>query len=98
MKKIIAGILIVWLAASCSGGSANHTKVEDSSTLNTLKDPADNTTANPDSVPGVANGAASSISGSTGAAGAGSGVTSPGSIDSSASQAGKKEQDSSRHK
>lgn len=78
MKYLLLLMIGGWIA-SCSDNSPARTNVEDSSTINTIKE---NSTSSSDSVPGISNGV-STVSGSTGAGTPGSGVSTPAKIDSS---------------
>lgn len=68
--------------ASCADNSPAKTNIEDSSTINAVQEEAaTNAASNTDSIPGVHNGG-STVSGSTGGASPGSGVSLPAAIDS----------------
>ena len=78
--------------ASCADNSPSKTNVEDSSTINAVKEEAGGSSTGADSIPGVNNGG-STVSGSTGGASPGSGVSLPANTDST-----KQGTDSSKNK
>lgn len=68
---------------SCAENSPAKNNIEDSSTINSVKEEAGrNTSGSSDSIPGVNNGG-STVSGNTGGASPGSGVSLPAGTDSS---------------
>ena len=78
--------------ASCADHSPSKTNVEDSSTINAVKEEAGGFSTEADSISGVNNGG-STVSGNTGGASPGSGVSLPAGTDSS-----KNKKDSTKHK
>lgn len=71
--------------ASCADNSPSITNVEDSSTINAVKEEAGGSSANADTIPGVNNGG-TTVSGSTGGASPGSGVSLPAATDSTSNK------------
>lgn len=90
MKYIFLSMACFYIAA-CSENSPAKTNIEDSSTIKAVKEEArDNASAGTDSIPGVNNGG-STVSGNTGGASPGSGISMPANTDSA-----KKKTDSSK--